>query len=186
QSAARGGWPGPAAPAPVAMAAPGDGSVLYADGRGGIFQLRPGPEGLTLAAAYALVEDRTRFPLAPERRSPTGFYLDDLALVLRRELDTAKEGFVREARSGAVDENANERLERWADRIYAAGDATFLLEQLRSKAYGARRAAAFALAPFGYEEARPVLDEVATEKFGDGAERAKAALKMLERPHPRR
>jgi hypothetical protein len=167
------------APPPAAFAVLADGTVLYADGAGRIFRLRPGPESVTLAAVYDLRYDRVRHAREPDRRAPHGWYLDDIGASTLDTLARAKEGFVIETRRGAVDPEANARAESWAKQVLASGDASFLIEQLRDKRYGTRRAVAFILGEAGYPEARGMLEEILDEKLGDGSERAKRILEKL-------
>jgi hypothetical protein len=160
------------------MAPLGDGSVVYAEGER-LFQLRGGPDGLTLSGVYELREDRQRFATEAAKRSPHGWYLDDAGAAAEERLAIARSAFFREARSGAVDAGANERIEAAARAVLGAGDATTLLDALRDKRYVARRAAALILGEAHYAEARTVLEDVATEKTGDGRERATRLLANL-------
>ncbi len=157
-----------------------DGSALYADPSGRIFVLHPTPVGLTLAAVYALRHDPDRGRRDPSGRADHGFYLDDISAERAAALERARAAFVRETRSGAVDDRANARAEAAAWAVLDAGDATLLLEALADRQYGTRRAAAFALGEAGFKEAAPMLREVLQEKRGDGAERARAILDRLE------
>jgi hypothetical protein len=163
-----------------ALAPLGDGSAVYTDGTGRLFHLRSGPEGLTLAAVHALRRDIGRHPTEPALRAPHGYYLDDIGAESLRALERAKERFAREARSGAVDAKAYARIEAEARSVLAWGDAGFLLAALSDRSYGARRAAAIVLGGAGYGEARSVLQEVATESEGDGAERARRLIESLD------
>ena len=170
----------PGGVSPAAMTLAQNGAVLYADGQGRLFEIE-GSTPRTLGRVYAIRFDRARHANDPGKRAPHGYYLDDLEDAGRLALAEATRGFEREAKSGAVDVEANHRLERWGHAVFDAGDVTYLLEQLKAKAYGTRRAAAFVLGSLGYAEAIPMLEEVATEKSGDGAERAKAVLEALRK-----
>ncbi|GIW73473.1 MAG: hypothetical protein KatS3mg102_3015 [Planctomycetota bacterium] len=191
--------PGAAAAASAALAAGrpaqsgslvalGEGYVLYADGAGHLLLLRFSPRGspwldrpetLELLAAYAVREEPGRHPLAPERRSLHGFYLDDLALERAEALERAQAAFARELAAGAVDAGARARLERHARAVLAAGDASFLCAHLSGVPYTVRRTAALVLGEHGFLAAAPVLMEVAEQGTAGDAERARALLGAL-------
>jgi hypothetical protein len=162
----------------------GDGYVLHADGAGQLFLLRfrpagsrlvDRPETLEVVRTYALRQDRQRHALDPGARSPHGFYLDDLALEGEEAVERAHDLFAREVLSGAVDADADRRLEVYARASLAAGDASFLRGQLEGTPWSARRAAALVLGEHGFRVAAPMLMEL-VEADGDDRERAARLL----------
>ena len=161
--------PAPSSPAGSAptIAAVGSDYVLLADDEGLLFQLaitRAGPYGkLVLQNVYQLRRDTGRFADAPSHKSPSGWYLDDLAEEKEERAKAVREEFDRLAGAGGTSTDAVETILALARDLVDQGEVSFLTDHLDDASYIARRSAAIALGERGWRRAMPVLIEIARQ-----------------------
>lgn len=159
-----------AASAPVLETAPaiarvGPGQVVLADGKGNLFLMgaerEDGSPGLVLHRVYRLREDPSRHQADPERKSPAGWYLDDLAADREERIRAIRERFEALVATGAPSVEAVDSLAALARELARGGDIAYLTERLGDPSYLARRSAGIALGEKGWPRATPGLIEVA-------------------------
>jgi hypothetical protein len=143
------------------MARVTDGEVLLAGRDGHLFLLGADEENrLQLRGVYQIRQDPSRHIEDPDLRSPTGWYLDDLAERMETATAALRGEFERRLAEFKGTAEEMDTLAALADGLAARGEIPYLTKHLEEGSYFAQRAAGIALGKRGYRRAAPALIEV--------------------------
>lgn len=148
-----------------ALSAVGEDRLLLADGAGHLFLFEAAAEadapGLVLHRVYRVRYDPSRHVDDPARRSPSGWYLDDLAAEREIRIEAIRARFEELVSSGEPTLDVVKSLEALGRDLLREGDVTYLTGKLDDPSYLARRSAGIALGEGGWRRAAPVLIDIA-------------------------
>ncbi|TET36120.1 MAG: HEAT repeat domain-containing protein [Planctomycetota bacterium] len=127
--------------------------VVYLDRDGRIYDIsmQDGKPPF-IREVYTVTHAPKRHAGNPEKRTLHGYYLDPATGERKAEIDHARRKFI-DIASGRSVQIALDAAENLADM----GEHEFLLQQLDTKAFAGRRAAALVLGKSGYIQAVPIL-----------------------------
>jgi hypothetical protein len=163
----------------LAMARVADGEVLLAGRDGHLFLLGVDEEDrLQLRKVYQIRQDVSRHLEDPDLRSPTGWYLDDLAERMESAIAAMREEFQRRLAEIKGTAEEMDALTALAEGLADRGEIPYLTKHLEEGSYFAQRAAGIALGRRGYRRAAPALIEVT--RRGDERSRKTAGEILAE------